>query len=48
VLTGVDGRVKMAEALRRFGGLPQKTEEGDEGASPSRNVLPQEVTAAAE
>jgi len=48
VLTGVDGRVKMAEALRRFAGLPQKTGEGDEGASPSRNVLPQEVTAAAE
>jgi cation diffusion facilitator CzcD-associated flavoprotein CzcO/acetyl esterase/lipase len=48
VLTGVDGRVKMAEALRRFAGLPQKTEQGDEGASPSRNVLPQEVTAAAE
>ena len=47
VLTGVDGRVKMAEALRRFAGLPQKTEQGDEGASPSRNVLPQEVTAAA-
>jgi hypothetical protein len=48
VLTGVDGRVKMAEALRHFAGLPQKTEQGDEGASPSRNVLPQEVTAAAE
>jgi acetyl esterase/lipase len=48
VLTGVDGRVKMAEALRRFAGLPQKTGEGDEGASPSRNVLPQEVTAPAE
>jgi acetyl esterase/lipase len=48
VLTGVDGRVKMAEGLRRFAGLPQKTGEGDEGASPSRNVLPQEVTAAAE
>jgi hypothetical protein len=25
VLTGVDGRVKMAEALRRFAGLTQKT-----------------------
>jgi cation diffusion facilitator CzcD-associated flavoprotein CzcO/acetyl esterase/lipase len=48
VLTGVEGRVKMVEALRRFAGLPQKTGEGDEGTSPSRNVLPQEETAAAE
>jgi hypothetical protein len=48
VLTGVDGRVKMAEALRRFAGLPRKTGEGDEGVSPGRNVVPQEVTAAAE
>ena len=48
VLTGVDGRVKMAEALRRFAGLPRKTGEGDEGASPGRNAVPHEVTAAAE
>ena len=48
VLTGVDGRVKMAEALRRFAGLPRKTGEGDEGVSPGRNAVPQEVTAAAE
>jgi hypothetical protein len=45
VLTGVEGRVKMAEALHRFAGLTQKA---GEGTSPSRNVLPQEATAAAE
>ena len=45
VITGVQGRTQMAEALRRFAGLPQKA---GEGTSPSRNVLPQEATAAAE
>jgi acetyl esterase/lipase len=48
VITGVSGRMKMAAALRRFAGLPQKTGQGDEGTSPSRNALPQEATAAAE
>ena len=28
VITGVSGRVKMAEALRRFAGLPRKTARG--------------------
>jgi acetyl esterase/lipase len=40
VITGVDGRVKMAEALRRFAGLPAQVE------SP-RRAPPPEVNAAA-
>jgi cation diffusion facilitator CzcD-associated flavoprotein CzcO/acetyl esterase/lipase len=34
VITGVSGRVKMAEALRGFAGLPRKLEARDEDASP--------------
>ncbi|MGY3075189.1 hypothetical protein ACVWZZ_001560 [Bradyrhizobium sp. LM6.10] len=30
VITGVSGRVQMAEALRRFAGLPPKVGRGDE------------------
>ena len=41
VITGVSGRVKMAQALRRFAGLPQ------EEASGRPNVPPREINAAA-
>ena len=34
VVTGVSGRVEMAEALRRFAGLAGKTGEGHEAAMP--------------
>jgi hypothetical protein len=41
IITGVPGRVKMAEALRRFAGLPaQQTDT-------SRRAPPPEVNAAA-
>jgi hypothetical protein len=32
VITGVSGRVKMAEALRRFAGLAPTTKQSDEAA----------------
>jgi acetyl esterase/lipase len=36
VITGVSGRVQMADALRRFAGLPPETRRGDEtGRSPA-------------
>jgi acetyl esterase/lipase len=41
VITGVSGRVKMAQALRRFAGLPQE----EAGGRP--NVSPREINAAA-
>ena len=47
VITGVGGRAKMANALRRFAGLPQQTGEGDAGARPDRQASPREVNAAA-
>ena len=31
VITGVSGRVKMAEAMRRFAGLAPQSKQGDEG-----------------
>jgi acetyl esterase/lipase len=34
VITGVSGRVQMADALRRFAGLPPERKEGDEGVRP--------------
>jgi cation diffusion facilitator CzcD-associated flavoprotein CzcO/acetyl esterase/lipase len=46
VITGVSGRKQMAEALRRFAGLPQTAE--SEGGRTSWTVPPQEVIAAAE
>ena len=44
VVTGVSGRARMAEALRRFAGLPQDTGQ----LRPDRNPLPPEASAAAE
>jgi len=44
VITGVSGRAQMAEAMRRFAGLPQETGRGHEGVPPDR---PREVDAAA-
>jgi hypothetical protein len=41
VITGVSGRVRMAEALRRFAGLR------DEGVRPDRNASPRQIDAAA-
>jgi hypothetical protein len=42
----------MAEALRRFAGLPQETEQetgqGEAGVRPVGNVPPHEINAAAE
>jgi cation diffusion facilitator CzcD-associated flavoprotein CzcO/acetyl esterase/lipase len=46
VITGVSGRVKMAQALRRFAGLAQDTE-AEASVRPSPNVPPQEINAAA-
>jgi cation diffusion facilitator CzcD-associated flavoprotein CzcO/acetyl esterase/lipase len=47
VITGVGGRARMAEALRRFAGLPQATAPSDEGVRPDRKVpLPAAYTAA--
>jgi cation diffusion facilitator CzcD-associated flavoprotein CzcO/acetyl esterase/lipase len=34
VITGVSARVQMADALRRFAGLPPERKEGDEGVRP--------------
>jgi acetyl esterase/lipase len=46
VITGVSGRVRMAEALRGFAGLPKQAEQGDQAAQPDRNVSRQ-INAAA-
>jgi hypothetical protein len=48
VITGVSGRVQMAEALRRFAGLPSERKQGDEGARPGRTTSPHEIASAAE
>jgi len=32
IITGVAGRVKMAQALRRFAGLPEEIAQNDQGA----------------
>jgi len=44
VITGVSGRARMAEAMRRFAGLPQEPRQGHESV---RQGLPREVDAAA-
>jgi acetyl esterase/lipase len=43
VITGVGGRMQMAEALRRFVGLPAQPRPGDEGQAAS----PHKIVAAA-
>jgi cation diffusion facilitator CzcD-associated flavoprotein CzcO/acetyl esterase/lipase len=48
VITGVSGRVQMADALRRFAGLPPAWREGDVGFRPSQVVAPHEIASAAE
>jgi cation diffusion facilitator CzcD-associated flavoprotein CzcO/acetyl esterase/lipase len=45
VITGVSGRVRMAEALRRFAGLPSQVRRGDEDVRPGRTALPHEIAA---
>jgi cation diffusion facilitator CzcD-associated flavoprotein CzcO/acetyl esterase/lipase len=47
VITGVSGRVKMAEALRRFAGLAEETGQGEAGVRPARILSPQEINVAA-
>ena len=47
VITGVSGRVQMAEALRRFAGLPQRAGQNGESVQRDRGVAPPEVNAAA-
>ena len=47
VITGVGGRVQMAEALRRFAGLPPERRHGDEGVRPGRTASPRDIDAAA-
>jgi acetyl esterase/lipase len=47
VITGVSGRVQMAEALRGFAGLPSERRQGDEGVRPGRTASPREIDAAA-
>jgi acetyl esterase/lipase len=47
VITGVSGRVQMAEALRRFAGLPPERIQSDEGVRSSRAASPHEIAAAA-
>jgi acetyl esterase/lipase len=47
VRTGFSGRAKMAEALRRFAGMPKQAEQSDEVSHRDWNVSPPEVNAAA-
>jgi hypothetical protein len=47
VITGVSGRVQMAEALRRFAGLASERRQGDEGVRSGRTASPREIDAAA-
>lgn len=47
VITGVGGRVQMAEALRRFAGLPPERKQGDEGVRSGRTASPHKIAAAA-
>jgi len=48
VITGVSGREQMAEALRRFAGLPSERKQGDKGVRPSRTASQHEIATAAE
>jgi acetyl esterase/lipase len=47
VITGVSGRAQMANALRRFAGLPPERRQGDEGIGPGLTASPREIAAAA-
>ena len=47
VITGVGGRMEMADALRRYAGLPPERKQGDEGLRPGRTASPHEINAAA-
>ena len=48
VITGVSGRVQMAEALRRFAGLPLERKQGDESVRSARTASQHKIAAAAE
>jgi cation diffusion facilitator CzcD-associated flavoprotein CzcO/acetyl esterase/lipase len=47
IITGVSGRVQMANALRRFAGLPERAGKRDESDRQGREKAPPEVNAAA-
>jgi hypothetical protein len=47
VITGVGARARMAEALRRFAGLPLESKQGDEGVRPAAMASSQRIDAAA-
>jgi acetyl esterase/lipase len=47
VITGVGARARMAEALRRFAGLPTEQKQGDEGVRPAAMASSQRIDAAA-
>ncbi len=47
VITGVSGRMEMANALRRFAGLPPERKQSDENVQPGRTASPHEINAAA-
>jgi cation diffusion facilitator CzcD-associated flavoprotein CzcO/acetyl esterase/lipase len=47
VITGVGGRMQMAEALRRFAGLPPQSRQGDERVRTGKTAAPHEIAAAA-
>jgi acetyl esterase/lipase len=48
VITGVAGRARMANALRRFAGLPERTSRIGEGARQDQMTLPPGANVAAE
>jgi acetyl esterase/lipase len=47
VITGVSGRARMAEVLRRFAGPPQDAEQSDKGVRLDRMTSLPEIHAAA-
>jgi len=47
VITGVSGRAQMANALRRFAGLPPERRQGGEGVGLGLAASPREIAAAA-
>jgi hypothetical protein len=48
VITGVGTRVQMANALRRFAGLPPERRQGGEGVGPDLTAPAHKIAAAAE
>jgi acetyl esterase/lipase len=48
VITGASHRATMAEALRRFAGIPVDTGQSNQGLRPARNASPTKINEAAE